>query len=180
MAVDRDALVALGVVARPHGVRGEVHVHLFNPESRLLLECDHVVLRLPDGEWVADIKRSRPEKAGILMHFAETDSREAAEELRGAEVCIPRAALPPVGDDEFYHHDVIGLRVEDENGKELGRVEQMIRYPAAECFLVRAADGDREVPNVDAYIVAMDIEGGRIVMRDIEGLDVLKPRKPKS
>lgn len=180
MAVNPDALVALGVIARPHGVRGEVRVHLFNPASTLLLECDHVVLRMPDGEWVAEVVRSRPDKDGVLMHFAETTDRDAADELRGAEVCIPRAALPPIEDGEFYHVDAIGLRVVNAAGDDLGEVTEVVRYPSADCFRVRSADGLREVPNVDAYIVAVDLAAGQLRVHDLSDLDVQKPKPPKA
>lgn len=180
MAANPDALVALGVVARPHGVRGEVRVHLYNPDSRLLLECDHVVLRLPDGEWVAEVVRARNDKDAVLMHFAETNGRDEADELRGAEVCIPRAALPPVDDGEFYHVDAVGLRVVNAAGEDLGEVTEVVRYPSADCFRVAGSDGIREVPNVDAYIELVDIAGGRLVVRDIHDLDVQKPKPAKT
>ncbi|MBK8169234.1 MAG: 16S rRNA processing protein RimM [Sandaracinaceae bacterium] len=181
MPVDKDALVALGVIARPHGIRGEVRVHLFNPDSSLLLDSDQVFLRTKERTWAVDVKRARMDKAdAVLMQLEHTDTRNDAETLRGTEVCVPRAALPKVDAGEFYHVDAIGLSVVNEQGKVLGRVEQVVRYPAADCFLVSSDDGLREVPNVDAYIAHVDIDGGRLVVHDIADLDVHKPRKPKS
>lgn len=171
-----ERLIALGVVARPHGVRGEVRVHRWNPTSTLLLERDALWLKQGEALRSVRVEESRVHGDVVLVKLAGFDGREAAEGLRGAELCLPRSELPALADDELYHADLIGSKVRTEDGADHGEVSDVITYPTAVCVLVRGPEGDREVPFVAPYIVR--IEQDIVVVAHLEDLELI-PRKKR-
>lgn len=182
---DQTDLVALGVVTKPHGVRGEVRVHPYNKDSDLLLHLDEVLLRGEEEVTTCGISAARRGPKGVVLCRLEgSDSYEIAESLRGVELCIPRAALPPAEQGEWYHVDLVGLTALDETAAPdagpLGEVMDVIDYPSVDVLVVRWADDGAfsEVPLVDAHVGAVDLEAGTVVLRDWADLPRLK-RQPK-
>jgi len=173
-----DAWVPLAEVARPHGVRGEVRLRLYNRDSDLLLEQDEVLVRFPDGdEQEVSVDGARRADDAILMKLHSIDDRDRAEELRSAIVCVRRGSFPPPLPGEFYACDVEGARVvvEEEGGaqRELGRVTAMRAYPANDVLEVAATDGGRpwEVPLVDAVVRSVDVAAGLVTLLTMEGVE---------
>ncbi|MCA9605889.1 MAG: 16S rRNA processing protein RimM [Myxococcales bacterium] len=170
-----DPWVALGAIARPHGVRGEVRVFRYNPESTLLLDQSRV--------WLAEGGEHRPIRVlaarihgdMVLLTLQGVGDRDAAEALRGVEVCVGRDALPPPEEDEVYHVDLVGLNVVDETGSPVGSVSDVIRYPSVDCLVVEGEDGVREIPLLDPYVVEVRLEEKRVVVANLEDLDVTRP-----
>jgi 16S rRNA processing protein RimM len=173
-----DAWVALAEVARPHGVRGEVRLRLYNRDSDLLLEQDEVLVRFPDGEeQEVSVDSARRADDAILMKLYSVDDRDRAEDLRGAVVCVRRGAFPAPLPGEFYACDVEGARVvvetEGAEPRELGRVIAMRTYPANDTLEVAAVDGGRpwEVPLVDAVVRSVDVAAGLVTLVTMEGVE---------
>ena len=176
-----ERLIALGAVVRPHGLRGEVRVHRFNPDSTLLLEQERVWLRR-DGETREVIVESSRAHGDLVLYILQgVVGREAAEALRGSEVCLPREALPPPDANEYYHADLIGLRAVDPTGAELGVVSDVIQYPSTDCLAVDSDAGRREVPILDPYLVDTDLAAGTITLAHTEDfeLQALRPKGAK-
>jgi 16S rRNA processing protein RimM len=169
----KDAWVPLAEVARPHGVRGELRLRLFNKDSDVLLERDEVLVRLKDGEeHEVSIDRARRADDAILMKLYSVDDRDRADDLRGALICVRRAEFPPLAQGEFYVCDAAGARVVCE-GRSIGVVKDVRNYPSVDALVVKAADEgvDWEIPLVDAFIAGMDLESGVIELRTLEGLE---------
>ncbi len=80
---------------------------------------------------------------------------------RGAELTVERATLPPLDDDEFYVFELVGLSVEEEDGRVLGRVREVLQYPAND---VLELDSGASLPLVEACVRQVDVTGGRIVV----------------
>jgi 16S rRNA processing protein RimM len=163
--------VALAEVARPHGVRGEVRLQLFNAESDLLLDVDEVLVRLKDGkEHEVSVDQARRADKTILLKLHSVDDRDRADELRGAMICIPRDQFPPLEEGEFYACDVEGAEVRLQNAR-IGVVERMEEYPTMFALAVKKDDGGKiEVPLNDAYIEAIDTEARVVSLKTIEDL----------
>ncbi len=164
--------VPLAEVARPHGVRGELRLKLFNKDSDVLLHQEEVLVRLKDGvEQEVSIDRARRADQAILMKLHSVDSRDRADELRGALVCVRRADFPAPEDGEFYACDVLGAQVVHQ-GAPLGTVRDLKSYPTVDVLVVRAEDGgkDYEVPLVDAIVETMDLPGETITLKTLEGV----------
>ena len=80
---------------------------------------------------------------------------------RGTTLAVPREALPPLDEDEYYSFQLVGLAVEEEGGRVLGRVKEVLDYPAND---VLELDSGTFLPLVEACVRQVDLEGGRIVV----------------
>lgn len=173
-----ERLVALGAIGRPHGVAGEVRVHRFNPDSTLLCEVDVVWLER-DGEAPrpARVERARLHGPHVLLVLEGVRGRDAAEALRGAEVCVPREALPEPAEDEVYHVDLVGLTAVLPDGTRAGEVVSVLSYPSADCLLVRGEDADLEVPILPPYVERVDLDTKTVRVAHLEDLEPIRRRR---
>ena len=169
--------IELGVVARPHGVTGEVRVHLFNPDSTLLRELEEVFLLGEEGEEPAlvDIVSTRQGSKVLLMRFAGVASLEDVDALRGYKLCVPRDVLPELEEGEYYHADLIGLEA-FEGSESVGPVIEVVDYPSAECLKIQRPDGFLEVPMLPRWLDRVDIEGGKVHLKDLDDIPLQKLR----
>ena len=169
-----DAWVALAAVSRPHGLKGELRLKLFNQDSDVLLSLDEVLVRL-DGGIEHEVSVDHVRRAGddVLMKLYSVDDRDRAAELRGALVCARRSSFPELEEGEFYVCDVLGARVVFPTGEELGEVRELLHYPASQVLVVRAADGgkDWEVPLMDRFVQEVDAAGGVVRLVTLDGLE---------
>ncbi len=185
--ISPEAWVPLAEVARPHGVRGELRLRLFNKDSDVLLEQGEVLVRLADGaEHEVSVDAARRADQAILLKLHSIGDRDRAEELRGALVCVKRAAFPPLEAGEFYTCDALGADVVVGVGAEavkLGHVRDLVSYPSVDTLVVRAEDGgpDWEIPLVAAFVSEVDVPNGRFIVATLEGIERLgvTPRAPK-
>lgn len=173
----RVSWIELGVVARPHGVTGEIRVHVFNPDSTLLQELGEVFLIGEDGEEPAlvEVTSTRQGPKALLMRLAGVGSREDAEALRGYTLCIPREALPELEEGEYYHADLIGLEA-FEGSESIGKVVEIIDYPSVECLKIQRPGGFLEVPMLPKWLDRVDIKGGRVHLKDLDDIPLQRRR----
>ena len=181
---DLDAWVPLAEVARPHGVRGEVRLKVFNKTSDVLLERDEVLVRMSDGEeHEVSVEAARRADDAILMKLYSVDDRDRADDLRGALVCVRRRDFPPAEAGEFYTVDLVGAEVRVD-AERIGVVAETMSYPTLEALLVRADDGkgDWEIPLTETYVGKIDTSARVIdvlTLEELERLPLKKPKKPK-
>jgi 16S rRNA processing protein RimM len=169
--VGKARLVEIGRVANRHGVRGELRVLPYNPESHILLDLPSVLLGDPDsplGEHA--IEAARRHKRFVLLRLAGIDTADAAESLIGKVVFVPRERLPPVEPREVYHADLIGCRIVTETGEELGRVREMIATGSNDVCVVDGRRGEHLIPLIDDVVIKLDPGSGEIVVRVLPGL----------
>lgn len=169
--------IELGVIAKPHGVRGEMRIHVYNPESTLLEELAEVFLIGEAGEEpsLVEIESTRPGPKTLLMTLAGVRSREEAEALRGFRLCVPREALPDLEEGEFYHADLIGLQA-FEGDQAIGRVTDVIDYPSVACMKIERLGGFIEVPMLDRWLVRVDVQEGRVLLSDLSDIPLQKKK----
>ena len=85
----------------------------------------------------------KPGSNGAIARFAEVADRSAAEALRGTLLTVPRAALPPLGEGEYYHADLIGLPCVGAAGEALGTVVAVENFGAGDMLEIEKPDGKR-------------------------------------
>ena len=165
-------LVALGVIARPHGVRGTVRVHVYNKESELLHTLEEIILRTTDGKLTnTRVSKVRRGPKATLIDIEGCRSMESAEALRGAELCVPRDSLPILPKGQFYHIDLPGFVVFYE-GEEIGKVVEVLEYPSVDCLKVATATGHIEVPMRPEWLLEVDVARGKVTVEGISDLPV--------
>jgi 16S rRNA processing protein RimM len=164
------ARVCLGAVAGAFGVKGEVRLKSFTAEPTDV--AAYGPLTTEDGGRSFEITLSRPVKGGFAARLSGVTSKEAADALRGTRLYVPRAVLPDLSDDEYYHADLIGLAVFDTGGVELGRVRAVLNHGAADLLEVHGPAAPKGVllPFTQEAVPTVDIAAGRIVADPPEGL----------
>lgn len=180
--MDPDTWVPLAEIARPHGVKGELRLRLFNKTSDALLGQDEVLVRLKDGgEHEVSVERARRADDAILMKLHSVDDRDRAEELRGALVCVRRRDFEEAESGEFYAIDVVGAEVKLA-GERVGSVAELVTYPSVEVLLVHADDGkgDWEVPLTEMYIARIDVAAKLVELVSLDDIDRVPRRAPKA
>jgi len=163
--------IELGVIAKPHGVTGELRVHVFNSESTLLRELAEVFLIGEEGEEPAlvEVESTRQGPKVLLMRLAGVGSREDADALRGYALCVPREALPDLEEGEYYHADLIGLLALD-GDETIGEVIDVIDYPSAECLKIQRPGGYIEVPMLPRWLDWVDVKAGKVHLKDVDDI----------
>lgn len=165
--------VAVGRVAKAHGIRGEltVEVRTDSPEDRFA-EGTVLTGQARDGSTTRlTVAAARWHSGRLLMRFAEVPDRTVAEELRGVLLLADTGELPPLEDpDEFYDHELEGLRAELTDGTPLGTVREIVHSPGGELLSVDRDGAEVLVPFVRAIVPTVDIAGGRVVLDPPEGL----------
>jgi 16S rRNA processing protein RimM len=166
---DREELLAVGRVARAHGVRGRIVVVPYNPESDSLTRVAVLWLRAGDGQPERfEIARAERAAQGYLIALVGVVDREAAAELRGREALVERTALPAPDDGEMYAADLIGFSVVDQAGTARGVVVDLETAGLQELLRVRDAARDSLVPL--ALLKEIDEARRRIIVDAPEGL----------
>jgi 16S rRNA processing protein RimM len=169
------APLLVGVVVRPHGLRGElvVDVRTDSPQERF---APGAVLARADANGVVTgvltVEATRPHSGRLLVRFAEAANRDDAEGLRGSRLVVDATALPPTGDpDEFHVHQLEGLTAELSDGTAVGTVREVAHGPGGELLVLARSDApDALVPFVREIVPVVDLDGGRVVLTPPEGL----------
>lgn len=173
-----DELIALGVVTRAQGVRGQVRIKLHNPDSELLLKRKDAFLRRDGVVRNATFREPpRSHQGDVLIWLPDCDDRDQADALRGTEVCVPRSALPQLPPGEYYHRDLVGLEVRDVSGNGIGTVLRIETYPTIDVAVVKTPQGLLDVPILDPYWVDADVRGGCVTVDHLDDLRELTKSK---
>ncbi len=133
------ALILIGRVAGAFGVAGEVRITAYATDPLSLLT--YAPLTDANGEPVLALASGRAAKGALIAKTHPPITREAAQALRGLELYVARAALPPAGEDEFYLADLIGLAVRSPAGEPLGRIKWIQDFGAGDLLEIDPADG---------------------------------------
>ncbi len=147
----KDSPITLAAITGAHGVTGEVRLKLFG-EGLPSLKAHKA---FNNGALTAKALRD-DNKGGAIARFAEVPDRNAAEKLRGTLLTVPRDALPPLGEGEYYHADLLGLAAVTEAGEPLGTVIAIDNFGAGDVLEI-------ERPGVDGkrgkrFMVPMRVE----------------------
>ena len=144
-------LVPIGRVGRPHGLDGSFFVE--GPSDRPGAFAVGAVV-FANGEPLKIVSSKHgSQKRPVIRLERRVD--------RGAELAVPRESLPALGEDEYYSFQLVGLAVEEEGGRVLGRVRDVLDYPAND---VLELDTGLSLPLVEACVRKVDLESGRIVV----------------
>jgi 16S rRNA processing protein RimM len=164
-AYDPETL-SVGVLGRPHGVRGDLHFRPHNPNSRAFDGLRQIWIARDGRTKRYDVVSMRPVNDGYLTHLAGVDDREAAAALTLGEVRVPRAVLPPLAPGEYFVEDVVGCAVEGEDGRPLGTVSGTMWNGAHDVATVEDADGrERMIPLVPDFVLNVDAPARKMRVR---------------
>lgn len=161
----------IGVVARPHGLRGELKVHLHFEQSSSLNECAEVIVEPPRGKAVRmEVLSVRGSAKGPILVLRGVEGREGADALRGAKLWVERGAVSPLEPGEYYLIDLVGCSVHFE-GQEIAKVTGVRPDPSVDTMLVVMQDGSNaEIPIVDVWVGEVDTKLKRVQLHSLDGI----------
>lgn len=165
----RPDLVCVGAFAGPHGVRGAVKLRSFTDDPEAI--AAYGPLFDESGTRRFEIRLEGRSGGLLLARMTGVTDRNGAETLKGMRLYVPREALPPAEEGEFYVVDLIGLAVERLDGTALGTVLAVHDFGAGELLEIGGAGGKSEmVPFTVQTVPVVDQAGGRIVLDPPAGL----------
>jgi 16S rRNA processing protein RimM len=144
-------LVPVGKVGRPHGIDGSFFVEGPSDDPTRFAKGSTLYAGGEPAEVVVSKRGSGRRPVIKLDRPVE----------RGTTLALPRETLPPLEEDEYYNFQLVGLRVEEEGGRVLGQVKDVLDYPAND---VLELDSGVFLPLVEACVRQVDLGGGRIIV----------------
>lgn len=162
-----DDLIVIGKIVSVHGVRGEVKVFSFTDPIDNLLDYTHWTLKRDGDVRQVELARGRSQNKVLVAKLKGLDDREEARLLAGFEICVPRSSLPDLTDDEYYWYQLEGLKVIDQAGQLLGRIDHLLETGANDVMVVKPCAGsldDRErlLPYTAQCVLTVDLDAGEM------------------
>ena len=160
--------VVVGRIGRAHGLKGEVFVEprTDEPERRFAAGA---TLRSSSGSLT--VAGSRTHSGKLVVRFEEIDGRTAAEAARGTELtCLVDPTELPDDPEEFYDHQLVGLRVETTAGEVVGELDRVEHGAAQDLLVIRTPEREILFPFVSVFVPEVDLAGRRLVIDDQPGL----------
>ena len=160
----------IGKVVKPQGIKGEIKAEIITsfPEH-----FEHLsAIYIGQDEFVKyEVEHTRLSANFVFVKFKEIHSRNDAENLRNKYLYIPDEELYPLDDDEFYHHQLLGLKVYDQDNSYLGVVKDVEPYPVNDILNIETENKKTYlIPVVKDFIKEIDIKSQKVTVHVVEGL----------
>lgn len=161
--------LAVGKLGRPHGVRGEIFLHLMTDFPERLRAGVKVFLG-PAYDPI-EIKAVRGHKNALLLNLSGYATPEAVAALTNRYLFVRADDRPVLPEGEYYHHQLIGLQVVDEQGQVLGSISEILETGANDVYVVLPPKGaEILLPAVEDVILEVDLPNQRMLVRLIPGM----------
>lgn len=164
-------LLQVGIITSTHGVRGEVKVYPTTDDPRRFRRLKEVVLDTGREKLNLEIEGVKFFKQFVILKFRGLDNINDIEKYRQKSLYVTRKNAVRLQRDEYFIADLIGLKVQDEDGTELGTVKDVIETGANDVYEVEMADGrSLLLPAIKQCILNVDVENGMMQVHVLEGL----------
>lgn len=166
-----EELVAIAKIVKTRGLRGETVADMLTDFPERFENLEQVTGIAPDGtKHGLKIENFWFQKGRVILKFAGYDSVEAAEALRGYEVCVPESEAVELDEGEFFDWELQGCRVETLQGEKIGAVREVMRTGGTEILVVEGAEKEYLVPFSETICIEVDVEEKVIRIDPPEGL----------
>ena len=163
---DTGRRILLGRVAGAFGIRGEAKLESWTEPRSAIFRYQPWILRDARGN-EREITGVRGKESGkhVVATFPDVADRDAIEAMRGTEIYVPRSALPPPSEGEYYWVDLEGLKVVTVDGVSLGTVSHLFATGANDVLVARDGERERMIPFVQPqYVTSVDFEAGVVTV----------------
>jgi 16S rRNA processing protein RimM len=172
----REGFVAIGRVLGIWGVRGALKIEPLTDFPDRFDAGAHVWLAATDRT----VESSHARRGALIVKLSGIDSPEEARALRGALIELPEADLHPLGEDEFYQHDLIGLEVRTQAGEVLGEVAELLPTGANDVLVVQGPAGEWLLPLIEDVVQDVDLATREVVVELLPGIEPKPPKADKT
>lgn len=162
----------VGSIQGAMGMKGAMKVSLSTAHPSHLVSLESIYLKIDDSESILyTIDKANWDGSKFTLKLHGVDDRNTAEALRGAKIMIPEEAAYKVGEDEYFIKDLVGMNVVDKSGTNLGRITEVLSYPAHDVYVVSKGDNEILIPAVREYVQEVNMNTGTIMITTIEGFN---------
>ena len=158
--------ITIGKIVAPSGVGGKLKVEVDTDfPQRFAASATVYINRQP-----MTIDRTEWHGNKAIIKLDTVDSIEDAEKLRGELLEIQHSQLSPLPEGQYYHFQIIGLKVWTTGGELLGNITDIMALPANDNYIVSGASGEILIPAIEDVVKAVDLEKGCLIVEPVEGL----------
>jgi 16S rRNA processing protein RimM len=160
----------IGKVLKPQGIQGEVKVEIITSFPEHFEQLSEIYIE--QNKFVKlEVQQTRFSKDFVFIKFKKIKSRDDAETLRDKYLYVPDEELYPLEDDEFYHHQLIGMKVFDQDEIFIGTIKDIEVYPVNDILNIESENKETFlIPVVKDFIKKVDFKSQKVTVHIIEGL----------
>lgn len=167
----RPEFVSIGIIARAHGVRGEVQIIPMTDDLQQFKTFKQIYLMMDKRERkLINIERARIQNDKVILKFEGIDNRTDAAALKDTQIDKRFDPSAPLLPDEYYIFDLIGLAVKTTENQLLGEIAEVLTFPASDVYVVQNGTEEYLIPAIKDVIKQIDLEAGIMRIQPIEGL----------
>lgn len=161
----------IGIITSTHGLKGEVKVFPTTDDVKRFRRLKEVILDTGKERLTLEVEGVKFFKQFVILKFQGIDDIGQVEKYRKASLLVTRQNAVRLNRDEYFVADLTGLRVQNEDGAEIGRLRDVMRTGANDVYVIDLTDG-RELllPAIKQCVLAVDVEAGFIKIHILEGL----------
>ena len=161
----------VGKVLKPQGIKGEVKVEIITSFPEHFSELEHLYIQIEKNWQTYSINSLRLTDKFVFIKFKDIYSIEDTEILRNKELYIPKEELKKLADDEYFIHDLSGIRVYNEQGTFRGEICRVETYTSNDVYILKMTSGkERFIPAIKDVVKKIDIGGNKMIIHEMEGL----------
>jgi len=157
-------------ISRPRGFNGELAVIPYKADTKSLAKGQTVTLQKGDNSADFSIESVRVFKGRLGLKLAGIENEESALAWRDGEILVEAENLSTLNKDEYYHFDIEGSEVYEENGDYLGKVSAIDYMSANDVLTVVGGKGEILIPFIKSVVISVNTDAKKIIIRKIEGL----------
>lgn len=166
-----EELLQVGVVTQTHGIRGEVKVFPTTDDAGRFRDLKKVFLDTGREKLPLEIQGVKFFKQFVIVKFKGLDTINEVERFRRCPLLVPREDAVPLEEDEYYIADMIGMRVETEDGKAFGTLKDVMETGANDVYVIDSiSHGEVLVPAIKECIRKVDVAEGKMIVHLMDGL----------
>ena len=165
------SFIAVGKIRKPFGLKGYTYIEPLTLDVNRFSDIKECFVGLNEKSLIPLVIESvEPKGDKLTIKFKEYSDRSGIEKLTNFYIYVDEKYSIKLPDNQYFMHQLIGLKVKDEEGNELGYVKNILELPAYNLFAIEYKNREVLVPHVDEFVVSVDLVSKVIVLNVIEGL----------
>ena len=160
----------IGVIPSTHGLKGEVKVFPTTDDPARFKKLKKCVIRTKNGDVPVEKKSCKFFKNMVILSFSEFNDINEIEKYKGCELYVTREDAVPLEEDEFYIADILGATVYTEDGKEFGKLKDVLETGANLVYVVEHEGKEVLLPAIPDCVKDVDVEEKKLIVHILPGL----------
>ena len=165
-----ERFIPLGEIVATHGIEGWLKLRPYNPKSPTLFSTHKIFLEKDGVHSPHRLQAIKRHKNQLLVRLDGAEGINEAIQWIGSIVSVAETELPPLGADEYYYYQVVGLEVFDTRGERIGIIERIWSKPGGDLYVVQGEAKEHLIPAVKEVIEKIDFAAGKMIINPPAGL----------